>query len=283
VARPDIAERADHRVLAPRHPPLDVGKHRLHGVALQAVLAAAQVAGDDRERHRLGEARQIGLGAKAERAQHRHVALVVHQLRRHRRQPAAMEQVEEEGLQNVLAVVAEHKRRAPLLPRDAIEMAAPEPRAQRAIGAVFRNLVGDDRIGVLMLDAVGNPVRLQEIRQDVLGKVRLALVEVARDELDGQQAAPFQVEQQREQPVGILAARQRHQPALTRPHHREILERLARVAQQPLAQLVELDRGRRIPEHRVAGRALALLRRLDRGGRRHDSAGRRAAPASIEK
>ena len=99
----------------------------------------------------------------------------------------------------------------------------------------------------------------QELRQDVLWEIRLALVEVAGEQVDRQQPAPFEVEQQGEQAVGILAARQRHQPALAGPRHREILDRLARVAQQPLAQLVELDRGRR-------SRGTANARRLRRFG-----------------
>ena len=49
---------------------LDVVEHRLHGVALQPLLAAAKIAGDDREAHRLGEFREVGLGAVAERPQH---------------------------------------------------------------------------------------------------------------------------------------------------------------------------------------------------------------------
>ena len=102
----------------------------------------------------VGKLRQIILGAIAQRPQHHDVALVVEQFRRHRGEPAAMEEVHEERFEDVLAVVAEHQRRAALLPRDAVEMAAPQPRAERAIGLAFRHLLGDDRIGVLVFDAV---------------------------------------------------------------------------------------------------------------------------------
>ena len=104
---------------------LDVVEHRLHGVALQPFLAAAEIARDDRESHAGGKFLEIRLGAIGERPQHHHVALVVEQLWRHGGKPAAMEQVHEEGFENVLAVMAEHQRRAALLARDAVEMAAP--------------------------------------------------------------------------------------------------------------------------------------------------------------
>jgi hypothetical protein len=55
------------------------------------------------------------------------------------------------------------------------------------------------------------------IGQDVFGKVRLALIEIAGDQIDRQHAAPLQIHQQRQKPVGILAARQRNQPARRLP------------------------------------------------------------------
>jgi hypothetical protein len=147
-------QRADHRVLAAGHALLDVVQHRLHGVALQPFLAAAQVAGDDRERHCLGELRQVGLGAIGSGRSTITSPSSLSSFGGIAASLAAVEQVHEEGLEDVLAMVAEHQRRAPLLPRDAVEMAAPQPRAQRAIGLALRQLVGDDRIGVLILDAV---------------------------------------------------------------------------------------------------------------------------------
>ena len=86
----------------------------------------------------------------------------------------------------------------------------------------------------------------------MLWKVRLALIEIAGNQIDRQHAAPFQIHQQRQQPVGILAARQCHQPAWThrclgfrRRRHGKILNRLPHIADQPLAQLVERNARRR--------------------------------------
>ena len=70
-----------------------------------------------------------------------------------------MEEVHEEGLQAVLAVMPEHQRLAALLARDAVEMAAPQPRAERAVGRARRHLLRHDRIGVAILDPVRDAVR----------------------------------------------------------------------------------------------------------------------------
>jgi hypothetical protein len=136
---------------------LPVVEHPLDHLPLQAVLAAAQVAGDDRIVHRLREPLAIGLGHMGERGADEQVALVVQQLRRHRRQPPAVKEVQKEGLEDVVAVMAEHHRAAPFLPRDAVEVAAPQPRTQRAIGPPLRHLVDDDGIGVRTRSGAARP------------------------------------------------------------------------------------------------------------------------------
>ena len=86
------------------------------------------------------------------------VAVLVDELRRHRRQAATVEQVEKERLENVVAVVAEDDGLAAVLTCDPIEDAAAQAGTQRAVGPVGRHLVGHDRIRVLGLDVVGNAV-----------------------------------------------------------------------------------------------------------------------------
>src|SRR5690606_41179968 len=67
-------------------------------------------------------------------------------------------------------------------------------------------------------------------------------LEIAGEQLNRQQAAPFKVEQDGEEAVGILAARQRDQPFLARPDHGEFFERLADIANETLAQLRSEER-----------------------------------------
>ncbi|MNE74339.1 hypothetical protein D3C80_1704150 [compost metagenome] len=53
---------------------------------------------------------------------------------------------------------------------------------------------------------MGNADLRQIFRQHVLGEIRLALIQIAGDEFDRQKAAPLQIEQQRQQPIAVLAA-----------------------------------------------------------------------------
>ena len=93
----------------------------------------------------------------------------------------------------------------------------------------------------------------QKLRQHRRRKARLALVEVAGQQLDRQQPAPFQLVQHRQQRVAVLAARQADQPlaGVAASDHAVLLDRLAHVAHDPLAQLVELGRRGRTGEQRV--------------------------------
>jgi hypothetical protein len=171
-----------------------------------------------------------------------------------------MKQIEEEGFQNVLAVMPEHQRRAALLPGDPVEVPATKPRTQRAVGLADSDLVGDHRIGVLVLDAVRDAVPREKVRENVLWEIRLALVEIAGKQVHGEQAAPFEIEQNGKKAIRILASRKCDQPAFAGAQHGEILDRLPRQPEEPLAQLVEFHRRRRLPKHRK-------VRRDDVGGK----------------
>jgi hypothetical protein len=194
-----------------------------------------------------------------QRAVDEQVALLVHQLRRHGGQPPAMEEVHEERLEDVVAVVAQHHGRAPLLARYAVEVAAAQARAERAVCPPLRHLVGDDGIGVPILDPVRHAHPLKELRQHRGGETGLALVEIAGEQLHRQKPAPLELVQNGEQRVAVLAPRQADQPprrrrvARMRPRrdHAVFLHRLARLAQDPLAQLAELGGPRRALEERV--------------------------------
>src|SRR5262249_25519010 len=96
----------------------------------------------------------------------------------HRLELAAEEEVQEERREQIVAVMAERDLRRAKLAGDAIEHAAPEPRAQRA----HRGAVGDDAlhdaIGVLRLDPERHPARREVAWQHVGREARLLLVEV---------------------------------------------------------------------------------------------------------
>src|SRR5690606_32591300 len=117
MAWTNIRHGADHRVLAARHALFDVGQHGFHRVALQPFLTAAQIAWNDRELHRSRKFFKIVFRCISQRAEHHQVALVVNELRRHRGQPSAMEQVHEKGFENVFPVMTQNHRRTAFLTR----------------------------------------------------------------------------------------------------------------------------------------------------------------------
>lgn len=111
-------------------------------------------------------------------------AIVAHQLGRHRLELAGEEHVEEEGLQHVVAVMAQRDLGGAQLVGHAIEDAAAQPAAQAAGGLALGDHALDDGVGVLLLDVEGHAQRLQVGGKHFLGKAGLLLVEVDRDDVE---------------------------------------------------------------------------------------------------
>jgi hypothetical protein len=95
-----------------------------------------------------------------------------------------VEQVEEQRLDDVVAVVPERDARIALLARMAVQRAAPQPAAQSALRAALRDHASDDAVGVLLDDVVRDAQRLQVPGQHVRREARLLLVEVDGAELE---------------------------------------------------------------------------------------------------
>ena len=103
--------------------------------ALQAVLRAAQITGNNRIIHGPGEPVAIFLCDEGQRAVDEQIAFLVHQLGRHRGHAPHpwnkfMKKVSSRSSRWWPSTTAEH----PSFARDPIQVAAPQPRAQRAIG-----------------------------------------------------------------------------------------------------------------------------------------------------
>src|SRR3954470_15109314 len=103
---------------------LPLSEHLADHPALQVLLRAAQVAGNDRELLFGCVGDQVGLGDVGKWPDDDMPAIVRAQLRRHRLQLAAMEKIEEEGGEYVVAVVPERDLGGTQLRRHAVERSA---------------------------------------------------------------------------------------------------------------------------------------------------------------
>ena len=123
----DVLHRGEDGLAAPRIFTLPCGEHLLDVLALQVFLRTAQVARDDRECHAARVTGDVFFRAISHRADHDVIALVGHQLGRHRLELAAEEHVQEQRFYHVIAMMPQRDLvRAEFL-RHAVDDAAPKP------------------------------------------------------------------------------------------------------------------------------------------------------------
>src|SRR6185503_4621999 len=127
-----VLQAAKQAVRAARILLLPTREHGFDLAPLHVLLRAAEVARNDRETAAARIARDVTLRAIRERADHDVLTVIALQLRRHRLQARAVEHVEEQRLDDVVAVVPQRDLRSAELVGDAIENAAPQARAQAA-------------------------------------------------------------------------------------------------------------------------------------------------------
>ena len=227
---------------------------------LQVLLRPAQRAGNERKLRRLCIAREIALADIRERPDHDMPAIVGDELRRHRLQLAAVEQVQEERREHVVAMMTERDLRGAKLAGNAVQRAATQPRAQRAHRCTFGDQPLDDTVGVLLDDAERHAAALEIAWQHVGGEARLFLIKVDGNKLEGLRRAPLQRQQDIEQAVAILAARQADHDAIVGVDHRIVGDRLPNKPAQALLKLVELEvRFSRVLAHRRGCRLQARV------------------------
>ena len=165
VRRSRVHQRAEHDLPPTWRVPFPFIQNRLDLLALQPVLATAQVAGNDGVVHRCGKTCTVCFRYMGKRATDKQIAFFVQEFWRHCCQSTAMEKVHEEGFENVIPVVAKHDCRAPLFAGNAIEMSASQPGAKCAVCLVGRDFIGDDGVSVLELDPVWDLHAVEEVRQ----------------------------------------------------------------------------------------------------------------------
>ena len=124
VTKPALAERAGDLFHTAGRVAFPCVHHLLHLLALQVLLRAAEVAGDDGERLGLGVGGDVVLAHIGQRADHHVFAVVAEQLGRHAADLGMEEQIEEERGHQVVTVVAQRDLGVALLLGEGVQRAA---------------------------------------------------------------------------------------------------------------------------------------------------------------
>lgn len=109
-------------------------------------------------------------------------AVIAHQLRRHPFHFSAIEHIQKQGLQNIVAVVACGDFGRAQFSRRTIQDTPTQTRAQRAGGFSFRNLLFHNAVGVFFDDFIFYAQLLKVGWQDMFRETRLLLIEVDGDQ-----------------------------------------------------------------------------------------------------
>jgi hypothetical protein len=151
-----------------------------------------------------------------------------------------VEQVQEQGLDDVVAVVAERDLGEAFPLGVGVERAAAQPRAEPAHGLALGHHALDHAVGVLLEDLERHADLLQVPRQHVGVVAGLLLVEVHRHQFEAHRRLGPELQQDVEHPVGVLATGQADHHLVAVLDHVEVGDGLADLAPQALGQLVEL-------------------------------------------
>jgi hypothetical protein len=123
-------------------------------------------------------------------------------------------------------MVSERNLGNAVLGRVTVQRAAPHPRAQAAHGLALGDHALDDAVGILLDDMKWHTQRSQIVRQHVLRKPRLLLIEIDRDQFELHRRTALQRQQDIQQRVGVFAAGQAHHDPITLGDHLKIFNRL---------------------------------------------------------
>src|SRR5690242_11517670 len=115
--------------------------------------------------------------------------------------------------------MAKSDLRTAVLGCESVQGAAAQPRAEPAHRASFGNDSLYDAVSVLLDDPVRDLQTLQVFRQDMLGKTRLLLIEVHREELEAHRRAALERHQYVEQRIRVLSPRQADHDAIPLGNH----------------------------------------------------------------
>src|SRR6267378_467457 len=214
----------------------EVREQLLDALPLEVFLRATEVAGDHWKVHLCREGGDLALRRIAERPDDQVAAVVAAQARRHRPQLSGEQHRHEQGLDQVVAVVAEGDLRAAELLRRVVEDAAAQARADRAAGLSLRDQPLYDAVGVLAQHQHLRPGATEVALQLAGREPRMALIEVASDQRELDRRAPLQVLEQVQQRERVLSARDADEDAIAGLDQPEVRYGAAHVAEKALLQ-----------------------------------------------
>src|SRR6187549_2141190 len=145
-----VPERGENGFGASRLLPLPLGQHALDLFSLGVVLGSAELAGNDWELACTSVTLDQRLGDVCQRADDNVAAIVRLELGRHGLESAAMKQVQEQRLDDVVAVMAQRDLGNAVFRRVAVQRAAAQPRTQLAHRLAFRDDALDHAVRVLL-------------------------------------------------------------------------------------------------------------------------------------
>lgn len=127
-----------------------------------------------------------------------------------------MEEINEEGLENILKVMEKKNGREEIIERYEIKIEKEKERKKRKIGDSLRKIVGKDRIGVMILDEVIDEIESEEIRKNMIWEVGMEMIEIERKKLKRKKEEKFKVEKKGEKEIGIIEERKEENKEIKR-------------------------------------------------------------------
>src|SRR6267142_946579 len=215
---------------------LKVRQQLLDALPLEIFLRATEVARDQRKLHLCREGGDLALRRVTERADDQVAAVVAAQARRHRPQLPGEQHRHEQGLDQVVAVVAESDLRAAELLRGAVEDSAAQARADRTGGLSLRDQPLHHAVGVLAEHQHLGP-GAAEVELQLAGREpRMPLIEIAGDQRELDRRAPLQVLEQVQQRERVLSAGDADEDAIAGLDQAEVSDGAAHIAEKALLQ-----------------------------------------------
>ena len=166
-------------------------------------------------------------------------AIVGYQLGGHGLEFAAKQEVEKQGMYDVVAMMPERDLVGTEFLGRTIDDATAQTRTERAGRLALGNLFLDDRIRILLDDAVLDTQAAQISRKHVGGETRLLLIQIHCNQAKIHRRTLTQGHQCRQHGVGILAAGQADENGVAVLDHVVIGNRLADVAFKALFQTLK--------------------------------------------